>query len=98
MTLRELIIKGIGWLGRHPKSIVGVFPSPITRGGVRTTYNTENSVTDFDEQLRVRIVSLDGSYSVYSSATLQSMIDDTLPENEDITLELPNLPPDGVDN
>lgn len=83
MTIRELIFKGINWLIDHPKVLTAPL-APITRKKVKAKYVAENTPLDFDADLRAYMQAQDAYYIGFGATTLQSMIDEAVPENEDI--------------
>ncbi len=87
MTLRQLITKSVAWLIKHPWAItVGGGPI-ITRAKVRTSYNSAHPSLNFDADLMAHMRSLDNSISA-DDEELQGQIDETVPEDEDITTEI----------
>lgn len=90
MTIRQLIIAGMNWLVRHPKVVIGLGPAPLippTRSHIRTAYNSTNSVTTFDADLRGYIRTNDSTYASMSDQDLQDLINETVTEDEDLSVD-----------
>ncbi len=84
MTIRELGLKVLNFIIRHPRVLTGIGPSPITRGGIRTAYNSQNSVTTFDADLIAGIRLLDSAYNSMTDPEVQTLIDESIGVDEDI--------------
>ena len=86
-TIRDLCLDVLRYLIQHPKHITLPL-APVTRAKIRTEYNAENTPYDFDIDMLTETRVMDAQYVSWSDVDLQSLIDSTVPEDEDVSIEL----------
>lgn len=85
-TIRNLIFDVVNLIIRNPKALWPI-TTPATRAHIRSAYNQQNNVTTFDADFLslTRAKDTDNVYANLSDGALQSLIDEAVPYDEDIS-------------